>query len=95
MHLPWGHFTRISDSHLYKKLGLFRLRSDDEVSLPNQPLVKPVGGMETTGCTDRPDFFIFRRFFHLFIKEQLYRAFHVIAIFPAFIIDITLYRLHN
>lgn len=90
-----AHLTGIHDSQRQRNLGLFLLWFDDQVSLLDQPAMKFMGGVQTMGCTDRPDFFIPGRFFRFYIQERLDRAGHIMAEFPTRIIDITLYRLHD
>jgi hypothetical protein len=57
--------------------------------------MKFIGAMDAIGPTNRPNFFIFGRFFRFFVQEQLYRALDIITIFPTGIIGIPLYRLHD
>jgi hypothetical protein len=76
----------------YKKVRLFLLRPDDEVSLPYEPVVKFMGAVKAMGRTNRPDFFIFGRFFLFFIQKQLYRTFHIMTIFTTLIIGIPLHN---
>jgi len=54
-----------------------------------------MGAMHAIGRTNRPNFFIFGGFFHFFIQKQLHRTLNIIAIFPTFIIEITIDRIHN
>lgn len=54
-----------------------------------------MSGVKAVGSTDPPDLFISRGFFHFFVQEELNRAFHVLAVFPALVFDIPIYRCHT
>lgn len=75
--------------------GLLSLRFDDQVPLLDQPVVELVGRVQAVGCTDRPDLFVSRGFLHFFVQEQLDRAFHVLAVFPALVFGIPISQCHT
>ena len=78
-----------------KNLGLFLRRSDDPVSLLCQPAVEFVGRMDTVGRTDRPDLFVSGGLLDFPIQQQLNRTPDIVAVFPAPVLGIPLYRPHD
>jgi len=64
-------------------------RSNYDIAFFNKPVVELIGRIPAIRFTDSPGFFIFSGAFGSDIELPLHRAFHILAEFSSFIVDIS------